>query len=52
MIFKALVIDQNCKWEFIDNSYVKAHQRRAGAINEEPQAIGKIVQVIPQRFTW
>ena len=40
-IFKALSIDPDCEWEFIDGSYVKAHQHSAGAADKEPQAIGK-----------
>jgi len=40
-IFKALVIDPDWEWEFIDGSYVKAHQHSAGAADREPQAIGK-----------
>ena len=30
-IFKALIIDPDCELEFIDGSYVKAHQHSAGA---------------------
>jgi len=40
-IFKALVIDSDWEWEFIDGSYVKAHQHSAGAADQEMQAIGK-----------
>jgi transposase len=40
-IFKALIIDPDCEWEFIDGSYVKAHQHSAGAVGKKPQAIGK-----------
>jgi len=40
-IFKALSIDSDCEWEFIDGSYVKAHQHSAGAASQESQAIGK-----------
>jgi len=40
-VYKALVIDSDWEWEFIDGSYVKAHQHSAGAAGKEPQAIGK-----------
>jgi transposase len=40
-IFKSLIIDPDCEWEFIDGSYVKAHQHSAGAAGKKPQAIGK-----------
>ena len=40
-IFKALAIDPDCEWEFIDGSYVKAHPHSAGAAGQESQAIGK-----------
>ncbi|CAE6507629.1 hypothetical protein NMYAN_260018 [Nitrosomonas nitrosa] len=40
-IFKALSIDSDCEWEFIDGSYVKAHQHSAGAASEESQAEGQ-----------
>ena len=33
--------DPDCEWEFIDGSYVKAHQHSGGAADKEPQAIGK-----------
>ena len=48
-IFKVLIIDPDCEWEFIDGSYVKAHQHSAGAVGKKPQAI---VQGIPRRFIW
>lgn len=51
-IFKALSIDSDCEWEFIDGSYVKAHQHSAGAASQASQAIGKAVQAIPQRSIW
>ena len=38
-IFKALTIDSDWEWEFIDGSYVKAYQHSAGAVGKEPQAI-------------
>ena len=34
-------IDPDCEWEFIDGSYVKAHQHSAGAVSQQSQAIGK-----------
>jgi len=40
-IFKALAIDPDWEWEFINGSYVKAHQHSAGAVGKKPQAIGK-----------
>lgn len=40
-IFKSLVQDPDLEWEFIDGSFVKAHQHSAGASVEENQAIGK-----------
>lgn len=40
-IFKALVIEPDLEWEFIDGSFVKAHQHSTGAANQEDQAIGK-----------
>ncbi|WP_256212113.1 IS5 family transposase [Nitrosomonas communis] len=40
-IFKALAVDPDWEWKFIDGSYVKAHQHSAGAASQESQAIGK-----------
>ncbi|SDX89546.1 Transposase DDE domain-containing protein [Nitrosomonas sp. Nm33] len=40
-VFKALIIDPDWEWKFIDGSYIKAHQHSAGAAGQEPQAIGK-----------
>ena len=40
-IFKALMIDPDWEWQFIDVSYVKAHQHSARAVGQETQAIGK-----------
>ena len=34
-------MDPDWEWEFIDGSYVKAHQHSAGAVGQESQAIGK-----------
>jgi len=40
-VFRKLVIDPDLEWEFIDGSYVKAHQHSTGAAGEDSQAIGK-----------
>lgn len=40
-VFRKLVIDPDLEWEFIDGSYVKAHQHSTGAAGEGSQAIGK-----------
>jgi transposase len=40
-LFKKLVNEPDTEWEFIDGTYVKAHQHSAGARGVEPQAIGK-----------
>ncbi|WLQ13264.1 IS5 family transposase [Hahella aquimaris] len=40
-IFRGLIREPDLEWEFIDGSYVKAHQHSAGACTEESQAIGK-----------
>ena len=42
-IFKALVVEPDLEWEFIDGSIVKAHQHSTGAAGDEDQAIGKSV---------
>jgi len=39
-IFKTLVQDPDLEWEFLDGSYVRAHQHSAGAAGGEDQAIG------------
>jgi transposase len=39
-IFKALVIDPDFEWVFIDGTYAKAHQHSAGASSQQPEAIG------------
>jgi len=39
-IFKSLVRDPDLEWEFLDGSYVRAHQHSAGAAGGEDQAIG------------
>ncbi|SFU35493.1 Transposase DDE domain-containing protein [Nitrosospira multiformis] len=40
-IFKALVVEPDLEWAFIDGSYAKAHQHSAGAASSEDEAIGK-----------
>ena len=40
-VFNKLVSDPDVEWEFLDGSYVKAHQHSAGAATAQPQAIGK-----------
>jgi transposase len=40
-IFKSLVEEPDLEWEFIDGSFIKAHQHSAGACSDENQAIGK-----------
>ena len=40
-IFKALIQDPDCEWEFMDGSFVKAHQHCHGAAGGEDQAIGQ-----------
>nr|WP_294864025.1 IS5 family transposase [uncultured Pseudogulbenkiania sp.] len=40
-IFKALLIDPDFEWVFIDGTYTKAHQHSAGTASAQPQAIGK-----------
>jgi len=40
-LFKKLVSEPDTEWEFIDGSYVKAHQHSAGASGADSQAIGK-----------
>ena len=42
-IFKALIVDPDLEWEFVDGSIVKAHQHSAGAATKENEAIGKSV---------
>jgi transposase len=39
-IFKILSSDTDVEWEFIDGSYVKAHQHSAGAKGTDDQVIG------------
>jgi hypothetical protein len=39
-IFKSLVQDPDLEWEFLDGSYVRAHQHSAGAAGDGDQAIG------------
>ncbi|PHV03390.1 IS5 family transposase [Iodobacter sp. BJB302] len=40
-IFKALLVDPDFEWVFIDGSYAKAHQHSAGAASDQSEAIGK-----------
>lgn len=40
-IFKALLIDPDFEWVFIDGTYAKAHQHSSGAASDQPEAIGK-----------
>lgn len=40
-IFKALVIEPDLEWAFIDGSYAKAHQHSAGALGHGDEGIGK-----------
>jgi transposase len=42
-IFKALVVEPDLEWAFIDGSIVKAHQHSSGAAHEQETAIGKSV---------
>jgi len=42
-IFRALVVEPDLEWVFIDGSIVKAHQHSSGAANEQETAIGKSV---------
>ena len=39
-LFKTLSSDSDVEWEFIDGSYIKAHQHSAGAASKQQQAIG------------
>lgn len=43
LIFKALSVDADMEWKFIDGSIVKAHQHSSGARKNEERAIGKSV---------
>jgi transposase len=40
-IFKALVMNPDTEWEFVDGSIVKAHQHSSGAAGGEDEGIGK-----------
>ncbi len=40
-IFKSLIKEPDLEWEFIDGSFVKAHQHSAGAASGQKEAIGK-----------
>ena len=39
-LFKSLSIETGTQWEFIDGSYVNAHQHDTGSVADQPQAIG------------
>jgi len=39
-LFKSLATDSDLEWEFLDGSYVKAHQHSTGAASEQEQGIG------------
>ena len=39
-VFKALMVDPDWEWVFIDGSYAKAHQHSAGVAGGNEQAIG------------
>jgi hypothetical protein len=39
-IFKAVVLDLDLEWVFIDGSYIKAHQHSAGTAGNDCEAIG------------
>ena len=39
-IFRALSKETDTEWEFIDGSYIKAHQHSAGAAHQDEQGIG------------
>jgi transposase len=40
-IFRALVVEPDMEWAFLDGSYVRAHQHSAGAATQGTEAIGK-----------
>lgn len=40
-IFKALLIDPDFEWVFMDGTYVKVHQHGTGAVSKHTEAIGK-----------
>jgi len=42
-IFRALVVEPDLEWVFIDGSILKAHQHSSGAATEQETAIGKSV---------
>jgi len=50
-LFRKLALESDVEWEFMDGSYVKAHQHSAGAATVEPQGIGKVAQAIRPRYT-
>jgi len=40
-VFQALIQDPDCEWEFMDGSFVKAHQHAHGAAGDDEQAIAQ-----------
>lgn len=40
-IFKSLVTEPDLEWEFMDGSFVKAHQHSRGAASKQDEAIGQ-----------
>ena len=52
-IFKAMVVEPDLEWVFIDGSYVKAHQHSAGAASDSDptKPLGKVEQEIPVKPT-
>jgi len=40
-VFKALVMEPDMEWVFMDGSYTKAHQHSAGAASKADEAIGR-----------
>lgn len=40
-VFKSLAKDPDIEWEFIDGSFVKAHQHSHGAATKDDEAIGR-----------
>jgi len=51
-LFKKLVSEPDTEWEFIDGSYLKAHQHSAGASGADSQAIGKSRAGNTKIFIW
>jgi hypothetical protein len=51
-IFKALVVEPDLEWAFIDGSYAKAHQHRLGLPVVRMKQSGKVGEATPARFIW